>query len=364
MSLILAILQEILYKLSTEDHTLRTYRRAIGFGNNISNDLVPLLIHAKDPKIIDETIRLLVNLTVPIECLLSVEVMSRTEIGRHTIFELNNLLMSAKKAFSEACGTRAIIDRMKTVLECETKVSMEYCAVVNNCLLLLRNILHGSVTDTTAGVSVQNKIIWNLFTQSIDKLLLHLITCNESSYWSTILVQLIALLYKDQHDGTLQNLLNMWFEASLSESSDDNESNTSPPKQCSGDSSPMLTSDPTSDSSDTGKSEFVEENQMTRIQNSLIRSKIQNTQRGSLTSEGTTESEQRTSSGVVSLDDQSHASSDGMKSSNDGQTTGNQKVFSQNSGNSTGKGNKKAQTKLGKLVIYTNSMRYFYINNI
>lgn len=43
------------------------------------------------------------------------------------------------------------------------------------------------------------------------------------------MVQLIALMYKDQHVGTLQNLLHIWFEASLSESSEDNESNTSPP---------------------------------------------------------------------------------------------------------------------------------------
>lgn len=69
------------------------------------------------------------------------------------------------------------------------------------------------------------------------------------------MVQLIALMYKDQHVGTLQKLLNTWFEASLSDSSDDNESNTSPPNQNSGDSSPMLTSDPTSDSSDSGVNE-------------------------------------------------------------------------------------------------------------
>jgi hypothetical protein len=43
------------------------------------------------------------------------------------------------------------------------------------------------------------------------------------------MVQLIALMYKDQHISTLQKLLDLWFEASLSESSEDNESNTSPP---------------------------------------------------------------------------------------------------------------------------------------
>lgn len=73
-------------------------------------------------------------------------------------------------------------------------------------------------------------------------------------YWGVTMVQLIALMYKDQHVGTLQKLLNLWLEASLSESSEDNESNTSPPDQGSGDSSPIITSDPTSDSSDNGGS--------------------------------------------------------------------------------------------------------------
>lgn len=49
------------------------------------------------------------------------------------------------------------------------------------------------------------------------------------AHWSMAVVQLIALIYKDQHVVTLQKLLNFWFEASISESSEDNESNTSPP---------------------------------------------------------------------------------------------------------------------------------------
>lgn len=61
-------------------------------------------------------------------------------------------------------------------------------------------------------------------------------------------------MYKDQHLGTLQKLLNLWLEAWLSDSSEDNESNTSPPDQGSGDSSPVITSAPTSDSSDNGGS--------------------------------------------------------------------------------------------------------------
>lgn len=47
--------------------------------------------------------------------------------------------------------------------------------------------------------------------------------------WRIAMAQLVVLLYKDQRVATLQKLLNLWIEScDLSESSEDNESNTSP----------------------------------------------------------------------------------------------------------------------------------------
>jgi len=131
-------------------------------------------------------------------------------------------------------------------------LSPDECEGVSDGLLLLRNILH--IAHKDAGL--QNQILWNLFAHSMDKILLHLMTCSQKNKWGIALVQLIALIYKDQHVSNLQKLLNEWLENSMSESSEDNESNTSPPDPAAsrGDSSsePTLTSDPTSDSSDTG----------------------------------------------------------------------------------------------------------------
>ncbi|EFA04644.2 timeless [Tribolium castaneum] len=256
------ILQEILRELLTEDSTLRTYRRAIGFGQNIKKDLIPLLTYLKDDakestRIIDTIIKILVNLTIPIEYLLPLEAMSQTDVGRHTIFELTKLLTSSKEAFTDSRSTKLIMDHVKFIVESDLEMNLEYCDSINNCLLLLRNILHvpevkSVQNNALTHSSMQNQIIWNLFTQSIDKVIIYLISCPQKMYWGVTMVQLIALLYKDQHVGTLQKLLNLWLEASLSESSEDNESNTSPPEQGSDDSSPIITSDPTSDSSDGG----------------------------------------------------------------------------------------------------------------
>ncbi|KAJ1520010.1 hypothetical protein ONE63_004241 [Megalurothrips usitatus] len=218
-------------------------------------DLLPLLVGVRDDsKIVDVTIKILLNLTIPVECLLPLEVMLKTDVGRYTVMELNMLLSTSKEAFVPPQSTRPVVDRIKTILEKETKLTLDDCESVSNCLLLLRNILHIPEHPTSSGVSMQNQFLWNLFAQNIDKVLIQLMTSKYRAYWGVTMVQLIALMYKDQQVGTLQKLLNLWFESSLSDSSEGNESNTSPQHQASGDSSSLMTSDPTSDSSDNGGS--------------------------------------------------------------------------------------------------------------
>lgn len=124
-------------------------------------------------------------------------------------------------------------------------------------------------------------------------------------YWGVTMVQLIALMYKDQHVGTLQKLLNLWLEASYSESSEDNESNTSPPDQGSDDSSPVVTSDPTSDSSDTGGSDGNKHNNGSeRMKNvSDVVRVVQNKSKTlvNMKRNKSTETETSTSSGISSM---------------------------------------------------------------
>ncbi|XP_047515532.1 protein timeless isoform X1 [Pieris napi] len=255
-------LESILNNILTEDKNLRTYRRGISFGQNIKKDLIPLLIHVKDDTTIELLIKILVNLTIPVECLLSVDSISNSEVGKHTIFEINTLLSSTKAAFVDIRATKVIVEFLKknSDFEQNTKLTVEQCTNISNALLFLRNILHipedNIMSSSYSGPPhmLQNQIIWNLFSQSIDKSLIKLMNIQESINWGVTMVQLIALLYKDQQVTTLHKLLNIWLETSLSESSEDNESNTTPPNRSSNNSSPMLTSDATSDSSDTGRS--------------------------------------------------------------------------------------------------------------
>ncbi|XP_063380281.1 protein timeless-like [Cydia fagiglandana] len=253
-----AALETILHNILTEDKYLRTYRRSINFGRFIKKALIPLLIHAKEDKTIELLVRILVNLSIPIECLLSVEITSQSDFGLHIVFELNQLLTAAKAAFTGPQATKVVVDFLKKNVDPDQpKVSLERCTNISNSLLLLRNILHIPEDvqspfsgNNGSGHAVQNQILWNMFSQNVDKVLIKLMIIPESTNWGVTMVQLVALMYKDQRVVTLHKLLNMWLESCNSESSEDNESNTSPLERGSEDSSLMLTSDPTSDSSD------------------------------------------------------------------------------------------------------------------
>lgn len=184
----IAALESILNNILTEDKNLRTYRRSINFGQNIKKDLIPLLINVKDDKTIELVIKILVNLTIPVECLLSVDTISNTEVGKHTLFEINSLLSSTKAAFVDNRATKVILEFLKknSDMEQKTKLAVENCTNISNTLLFLRNILHipedVNLSSSYKGPprTIQNQILWNLFSQSIDKTLIKLMTVQDS----------------------------------------------------------------------------------------------------------------------------------------------------------------------------------------
>jgi len=231
------VLEKINKRLNDEEKTVRSYRRALAFSQMMQKDLIPILLNSGDNfSVFDSVVRLLVNLTVPVECLCPLEVLSNSAVGRQTLFELNKSLTNTKKIFRDRRYTRVIMEQMSAVSCGKGDCQEQQSAMVNNCLLLIRNILHipdvavqnSSDKSPEKMYSMQNQIMWNLFAHNLDRVLLELIQHKNGSVWCTSVVQLIALVYKDQHLSTLQELLQSFLESSLSESSEDNESNTSP----------------------------------------------------------------------------------------------------------------------------------------
>ena len=107
----------------------------------------------------------------------------------------------------------------------DSVVTSDEMEMINNSILLFRNIFHITLTMKN---NFQNQLIWNFNILGGTQLLIDLMISDTNYVWAVALVQLLGIIYKDQDVNTITELLECWANASNSESSDDNESNTTP----------------------------------------------------------------------------------------------------------------------------------------
>ncbi|XP_071541193.1 protein timeless isoform X2 [Panulirus ornatus] len=268
-----AKIEEILHRLN-QDKARWHFRRSLFMNKIISKNLLPILVHVKDNGGLTEaTVKVLQELMTPVECLMPAEVMRRNHEGQRIIHELESSIVMAKKLFLDTRVTKSIIDLMSSVLQDSKILSLPECELINQCLLLVRNLLHVSNIPsaqrklsayssptansvaaiaskqqggTGSSVLTEDQIMWNLFAQRFDNILIQLLTCDQQHLWNITMVQLVSLMYREQQQGTIRRLINEWLESSLSESSEDDENNP----MSSSSSDAISTSDPVSDSSE------------------------------------------------------------------------------------------------------------------
>ncbi|XP_042227111.1 protein timeless-like isoform X2 [Homarus americanus] len=260
-----AKIEDILHRLN-QDKARWHYRRSLFLNKIISKNLLPILVHIKEDRgLIEATVKVLQELMTPVECLMPAEIMSRNNEGHRIIHELESSIVSAKKLFLDTRVTKSIIDLMSSVLQDSKILSLPECELINQCLLLVRNLLHvsniPSVHHKTTysspaaakqqggngpAIITEDQIMWNLFAQRFDNILIQLLTCDQQHLWNITMVQLVSLMYREQQQGTIRKLINEWLESSLSESSEDDENNP----MSSSSSDAISTSDPVSDSSE------------------------------------------------------------------------------------------------------------------
>ncbi|XP_046458348.1 protein timeless-like [Daphnia pulex] len=231
-------LEEINVMLKSEDPNTCPLRRAIGFMDILNKDLIPILTSSKDqPDIFYSTIKLLVELTTPVECLVSVDPSNRISPSQHiAIHELTQLLYGAKESFLDGKTTQVILNHLLHLSQ-KQSLSSDDCELVNHSLLLIRNILHAperpcqiavgecQVSSTNTSAQQQNRILWNLYAQGLSHLLINLLGYGSQATekWSVTIVQLISLFYKDRPVETIQNMLRDDIHSSES-SEDDGQS--------------------------------------------------------------------------------------------------------------------------------------------
>ncbi|XP_046655020.1 protein timeless-like [Daphnia pulicaria] len=195
-------LNEINAKLNDKGPHTYPLRRALIFMDFFNKDLIPILIHVNQPNIIRSTIKLLVQMTLPVGCLVSgesiVQQPNETSMSKHFVHELTNFLYVAKETFVlNPLATRSIFEHLNCLLANvpQQAMSKDDCESVSYFLLLIRNIVHApegvranqsaSVGDSATyfaaaaspGHWQQRRLLSDLLTQGLDLLLIDLLTC-------------------------------------------------------------------------------------------------------------------------------------------------------------------------------------------
>ncbi|XP_064455742.1 protein timeless-like isoform X2 [Ornithodoros turicata] len=248
----LDLLKAIEEELAYEDPMQHKTRKLISTSEAIQKNILPVLIHSHEsPNIFRAVLRVLLRLTTPVECLIPIDLALQSAENHAAIGELHKLLLATKQAFLDVRSTDALVkllkskmkqvrlvDKLGSLLDQEKKqMSVDDLEGLSNSLVLMRNLLH--VPDKAEAVkfgiteemyedwlNVHNKLIWNLFVHGLDGVLILMLNSEYKVNWAVVVVQIIALLYKDQDVGNLQHLISN--STSTSESSEDDiESNTS-----------------------------------------------------------------------------------------------------------------------------------------
>ena len=232
-------LHAICARLASEDKSLRTFRRKLGFSQIAHKDLAPIVVECNTPdsfEVFAEAIKLLADMTTPLECLFASLNVERTDEGAHTMYELKQHLSDIKNLFLDPKIAKSVLNHMERLLNKGVDMSPNEKHLMVNCVTLLRNILHipeegpgplssgeasGGTTespnstnsgdgdgetpilddfgvnevpskenstsdaDTTNAQNVrrQHQVLWNFFAHNLDSVIMNLIESNYFKMW-------------------------------------------------------------------------------------------------------------------------------------------------------------------------------------
>jgi timeless protein len=280
----MAILTMIEKELADQPSTSDSFRIRISECKLVESHLLHIMSteHADDQQIISCSLRILVKLTLPLECILAFGECESCFNSCNRFHCLHDLLLQYKKVFLiNSSATAALVKLIR--INCTHENFHDYenssqneLSLVNDVLLLLRNLLH--VPDSSdfhrfqpftpnrdyekhqaAGIYQSSreewqhcyrKTVWNLLVQGLDAALLSLLNHPQHKFLNPGIVQLISLMFKELNVVQMQAALQSG-RANMDISDDDDEQSDSSSSVQRSSSSSCLSSDSSPQSSNT-----------------------------------------------------------------------------------------------------------------
>lgn len=182
------ILEELLEGASKEGGCWKLNR-----ANFLKKDLIPFFTRVEDePKVFAHCSKLLLLLTQPLECFVG-----GGSASAGVAFHTKEMLRDAKEAvYKNPSVIKSMFREMNAILDLcgNFAPSKEDVDVINNCLLILRNILHFNEEDKKPH---HDYIFQTLFKEGFEDLYKRLVAIGGCRHWTVSIVQLLSLLFKD-----------------------------------------------------------------------------------------------------------------------------------------------------------------------
>ncbi|XP_029341047.1 protein timeless isoform X1 [Acyrthosiphon pisum] len=216
------ILMHIYEKLNSSERSATHLRQIIGFSQLLSQHLIPMFIAVNNDNIIDILLKILVSLISPIESLMLVG-----ENGDNSVLlGLNWMMSMSKAAWANLKAIKRIMEiikeHMKKLSNCPAGCTNNYSiSSISDCLRLIKNILH------IPNEQYENTILWMFFSEQFDEIIISLIANSNRGHWAVLIIELIALIFKNQHVEQMSKQFIKMNETKKFDSSEDNESNSS-----------------------------------------------------------------------------------------------------------------------------------------
>ncbi|XP_038051023.1 protein timeless-like [Patiria miniata] len=191
------VLEEMLDNLKLENKVTRPVRVNIANSKVLEADLLPILSAAKDNvEAFQAIVRLLVNLSMPLEVILPVHP-NMTKADWDQRRTLQDMLQKIKKHFVQEAPVRAILEQMSTELEHHGSYRMDKDSMesMNDCLVLIRNILH---IEENTGMESNNDIVRHMLDNDFGEIIHSMLSREEAEIWISAMVQVVRLMFRDQ----------------------------------------------------------------------------------------------------------------------------------------------------------------------
>ncbi|KAH9488542.1 hypothetical protein Btru_062148 [Bulinus truncatus] len=210
------VLEEMIDALLNEDKTTLDVRRRMSLDKVVEKDLVPLLKVCSDEEVFGKIVRLMANLTQPLDMCIYTPYINDSYCN-----EVNNLISTTKNQCTDLDFFKALSANMKEILKKEVLEPAD-CQYLNHSLLLLRNLLHmkPGASNGHQAVLAHQCLISSFFINELDKVIYTMLNHKHKEMWTIAMAQLLSFIFKEHSSSLLEPDID---DNTSSASSDENQ---------------------------------------------------------------------------------------------------------------------------------------------